>query len=99
MGWIYGHPRKVRRCGPVSMFLKLLVQWSHMTPSLVAEKVKKFFFYYSVNRHKMTTLTPSYHAENYSPDDNRFDLRQFLYNTKWTRQFATIDDMVTNAEN
>jgi len=27
----------------------------------------------------MTTLTPSYHAEQYSPDDNRFDLRPFLY--------------------
>ena len=26
-------------------------------------KVKRFFFYYSINRHKMTTLTPSYHAE------------------------------------
>lgn len=28
----------------------------------VAEKVKKFWFEYSRNRHKMTTLTPSYHA-------------------------------------
>ena len=27
----------------------------------------------------MTVLTPSYHAEQYSPDDNRFDLRPFLY--------------------
>ncbi len=45
----------------------------------VAEKVKKFFFYYSINRHKMTTLTPSYHAEDYSPEDNRHDLRQVLY--------------------
>jgi hypothetical protein len=26
----------------------------------------------------MTVLTPSYHAEQYSPDDNRHDLRQFL---------------------
>ena len=124
---IYGHLRKVRRCGPVSMFLKLLAQWSHMTPSMVAEKVKKFFFYYrfyskyriisttscthdiltfffftcstnSVNRHKMTTLTPSYHAENYSPDDNRFDLRQFLYNTKWSRQFTTIDSIVSKQQ-
>ncbi len=42
----------------------------------------------------MTTITPSYHAEAYSPDDNRFDLRQFLYNTRWTRQFAVIDEMV-----
>lgn len=46
----------------------------------------------------MTTLTPSYHAENYSPDDNRFDLRQFLYNTKWTEQFATIDALLIQSE-
>ena len=46
----------------------------------------------------MTTITPSYHAENYSPDDNRFDLRQFLYNTKWTRQFSVIDKLVEDAE-
>lgn len=28
-------------------------------------------------------LTPSYHAENYSPDDNRYDHRQFLYNVRY----------------
>jgi hypothetical protein len=27
----------------------------------------------------MTILTPSIHATNYSPDDNRFDQRPFLY--------------------
>lgn len=42
----------------------------------------------------MTTLTPSYHAENYSPDDNRFDLRPFLYNTTWSWQFRCIDKQV-----
>lgn len=26
----------------------------------------------------MTIITPSYHAEQYSPEDNRHDLRQFL---------------------
>lgn len=36
--------------------------------------------FYAINRHKATVLTPSYHAESYSPDDNRFDHRQFLYN-------------------
>lgn len=65
----------------------------------------------------MTTLTPSYHAEAYSPgsspidffplesarsllssaasrpDDNRFDLRPFLY-PKWNWQFRTIDEAV-----
>ena len=94
---VFGFLRKVQRCGPVSMFIKLLSIWSH-TPAVIAQKVKRFFFYYSVNRHKLTTLTPSYHAENYAPDDNRFDLRQFLYNTKWTRQFSTIDQLVTERE-
>eukprot|EP01116_Phalansterium_solitarium_P025311 TRINITY_DN9616_c0_g1_i2.p1 TRINITY_DN9616_c0_g1~~TRINITY_DN9616_c0_g1_i2.p1 ORF type:complete len:723 (-),score=327.73 TRINITY_DN9616_c0_g1_i2:182-2350(-) len=90
----YGHLRKIDRCGPVSMFERLVHEWSHLTAEEVAEKVKKFFFYYSINRHKMTTLTPAYHAENYSPDDNRFDLRQFLYNAKWTWQFRKIDELV-----
>ena len=48
----------------------------------IAERVKAFFKYYAINRHKATTLTPSYHAESYSPDDNRYDQRQFLYNVR-----------------
>jgi hypothetical protein len=62
--------------------------------ALPLAQVKRFFGFYAQNRHKVTTLTPSYHAENYSPDDNRFDHRQFLYNTRWPRQFATIDRLV-----
>ena len=93
---IYGILRKMHRCGPVSMFLKLLDQWGHLalSPMEIADKVKKFFFYYSLNRHKATTVTPSYHAENYGTDDNRFDLRPFLYNIHWPRQFQCIDDLV-----
>lgn len=71
--------------------------WNNLVvvvPTQVAEKVKHFFRMYSVNRHKMTTVTPSYHAESYSPDDNRFDLRPFLYNTRWTWQFRCIDNQV-----
>jgi hypothetical protein len=34
-----------------------------LSPAEVAGKVKDFFRFYSINRHKMTTLTPSYHAE------------------------------------
>lgn len=90
----FGRLRKISRCGPVSMFKKLVITWSHLAPGEVAAKVKRFFYHYSVNRHKMTTVTPAYHSEAYSPDDNRFDLRQFLYNTRWTRQFAVIDEMV-----
>ncbi len=87
----FGRLRKIDRCGPVNMFEKLAHEWHHLPPQEVAEKVKRFFYYYSVNRHKMTTLTPSYHAESYSPDDNRFDLRQFLYNVRWGWQFRQID--------
>ena len=90
----FGRLRKIDRCGPVSMFEKLVHEWNHLPPQEVAEKVKRFFYYYSVNRHKMTTLTPSYHAESYSPDDNRFDLRQFLYNVRWGWQFRQLDRRV-----
>ena len=90
----FGRLRKIDRCGPVSMFEKLVHEWDHLPPQETAEKVKRFFYYYSVNRHKMTTLTPSYHAESYSPDDNRFDLRQFLYNVRWGWQFRQIDRLV-----
>ena len=34
---------------------------------------------------------PSSAAENYSPDDHRFDHRQFLYNWRWPWQFSKID--------
>jgi len=60
----------------------------------ISQKVKDFFRGYSINRHKSTVITPSYHAEAYSPDDNRFDLRPFLYNVRWTWQFAAIDQKV-----
>lgn len=47
----------------------------------------------------MTTMTPAYHAEAYSPDDNRFDLRPFLYNASWKWQFNRIDQDVVKLEN
>ncbi|KAI9488637.1 hypothetical protein BDB00DRAFT_877212 [Zychaea mexicana] len=95
----FGRLRKVERCGPFSMFYKLLHEWGQdLRPTEVAAKVKRFFFYYSINRHKMTTITPSYHAEAYSPDDNRFDLRPFLYNATWKWQFSRIDKAAESME-
>eukprot|EP00003_Mantamonas_plastica_P008878 TRINITY_DN1795_c0_g1_i3.p1 TRINITY_DN1795_c0_g1~~TRINITY_DN1795_c0_g1_i3.p1 ORF type:complete len:636 (+),score=202.23 TRINITY_DN1795_c0_g1_i3:272-2179(+) len=90
----YGRLRKIARCGPLSMYHQLLHEWNHLSPSQVASKVKFFFRMYAINRHKMTTVTPSYHAEAYSPDDNRFDLRQFLYNASFPYQFKKIDEHV-----
>ena len=55
----FGRLRKLSRCGPVTMFRKLVDVWTHLTPTVVAQKVQRFFYYYSVNRHKMVTLTPS----------------------------------------
>uniref|UniRef100_F7H257 Glutamine-dependent NAD(+) synthetase n=1 Tax=Macaca mulatta TaxID=9544 RepID=F7H257_MACMU len=96
---VYGKLRKVAKMGPYSMFCKLLGMWRHVcTPRQVADKVKWFFTKHSMNRHKMTTLTPAYHAENYSPEDNRFDLRPFLYNTSWPWQFRCIENQVNPAE-
>ncbi|KAM7087393.1 glutamine-dependent NAD(+) synthetase isoform 4-T4 [Molossus nigricans] len=90
---VYGTLRKVAKTGPYSMFCKLLHLWRDLcSPRQVADKVKQFFSKYSLNRHKTTTLTPGYHAERYSPDDNRFDLRPFLYRAGWPWQFRCIEN-------
>jgi len=89
---VFGRLRNIARLGPVGMFKRLMYEWKDRgTPTEIADKVKRFFYYYSANRHKMTTLTPSYHAENYSPEDNRFDMRPFLYNLCWPWQFKRIN--------
>ncbi|RKP21800.1 adenine nucleotide alpha hydrolases-like protein, partial [Rozella allomycis CSF55] len=85
MGFTYnelsemGYLRKVGKCGPVTMFQKLKAQWGNiMSQNQIGNKVMSFFRFFGLNRHKMTTLTPSYHCEAYNVDDNRFDLRPFL---------------------
>ncbi|KAL3896848.1 MAG: hypothetical protein SGCHY_003814 [Lobulomycetales sp.] len=101
---VLGTLRKVANLGPFGMFSRLLTEWNSKSASEVASTVKKFvtcnflcsrfFFFYSINRHKTTILPPSYHMSQYSPDDNRFDLRPFLYNSSWNWQFGKIDDTV-----
>ncbi|WFD42631.1 NAD(+) synthase (glutamine-hydrolyzing) [Malassezia psittaci] len=92
---MFGRLRKVEKCGPYTMFQRLLPIWTpRLTPMQIADKVKLFFFEYARNRHKMTTLTPSYHAESYAPDDNRFDLRPFLYPSQFAFQFRKVYDLV-----
>jgi NAD+ synthase (glutamine-hydrolysing) len=75
----YGKLRKISRFGPVSMFNHLLCLWPSLSPSTICSKVKRFFIFFGINRHKMTIITPSLYSDQYSCDDNRFDLRQFLY--------------------
>ncbi len=91
---IMGRLRKNYRCGPVSMFSRLTSIWHNQSKQEIYEKVKLFFRRYSINRHKMTTITPALHCQSYSLDDNRYDLRQFLYNTGWNFQFNKIDSIL-----
>ncbi|KAH8997827.1 glutamine-dependent NAD synthetase with GAT domain-containing protein [Lactarius hatsudake] len=91
---VFGRLRKVEKSGPYSIFTKLVHEWgARLSPRQIADKVKLFYFEYARNRHKMTTLTPSYHAEAYSPDDNRFDMRPFLYPSRFPWQFRKIDEV------
>lgn len=94
----FGRLRKVDKCGPYTMFIKLYHEWLQppllLTAQQVADKVKRFWFFYAINRHKMTTMTPAYHAEQYLPDDNRFDLRPFLINPRFPWASRRIDEAV-----
>lgn len=64
----------------------------------LSDKVKLFFKAYAINRHKATVLPPAYHAEVYSADDNRFDLRPCLYPSDWDHQFQCLDSLVAQWE-
>lgn len=61
---VYGTLRKVHKFNVYSMWQKLVVDWQdRCTPREVYKKVRDFFYYYAINRHKMTTITPAYYAE------------------------------------
>ncbi|KAF2628166.1 glutamine-dependent NAD(+) synthetase [Macroventuria anomochaeta] len=68
--------RKEERMGPVTMFERLLVDWhDRKSPQETAVLVKRFHHFYAINRYKMTIMTSSYHAADYSAEDPR----PFLY--------------------
>ena len=90
--------RKIENCGPLSMFRRLIDEWSHMDPKEIAKKVKNFFTRYSINRHKQTTMTPSLSLDTYGAEDNRLDMRQIFYETNWTVPFGEIDLLIEKIE-
>ncbi|KAI9795215.1 MAG: glutamine-dependent NAD(+) synthetase [Piccolia ochrophora] len=72
---VFGRLRKISKLGPWGMYERLLHLWGRTySPREIYQKTRRFWYYYAINRHKMTVLTPSYHAEAYSPDDNRWAL-------------------------
>ncbi|KAI0409992.1 NAD+ synthase [Xylaria palmicola] len=82
---VFGECRSVEKLGPWSCYLRLLGRWKdrNLTAQQIAEKVMRFFRY-------ATTITPSLHLSAYNPDDNRHDLRPFLYVVDWPFQFDKI---------
>ncbi|OAA66733.1 glutamine-dependent NAD(+) synthetase synthase [Niveomyces insectorum RCEF 264] len=107
MGFTYaelsrlGVLRKVNKLGPYGCYLRLQSEWHNkgLTPREIASKVKRFFHFYQINRHKQTVATPAYHTESYSPDDHRFDLRPFLYPPAFESwSFKKIDERVAAIE-
>lgn len=97
----FGALRKVNKLGPYGCFLRLQSEWKNegITPREVADKVKRFFHFYSINRHKQTIACPAYHCESYSPDDHRFDLRPFVYPPAFKSwSFKKIDERVEALE-
>lgn len=94
---VFGRLRKAYKLGAVSMFERLAVDWSgHMKPREVYQKVRNFMYYYATNRHKMTTMTPGLYLETYTPDDNRYDLRPFLY-PKFNFENRKIENILKKA--
>lgn len=75
---MFGRLRKINKLGPWSMWQYLCSEWTHLTPRQVYSKTRFLWHMFGVNRHKQETLTPSLHAESYSPDSNRYDLLPFL---------------------
>lgn len=97
----FGILRKVHKLGPWSAYLRLLGDWKERPgfgPREIADKVMRFFRFYSLNRHKAVILTPSPHMSAYNPDDNRHDLRPFLYVVNWPWQFDKIKAHVEEME-
>lgn len=103
MGFTYdelstlGRLRKTFKLGTVGLFERLVGEWTHMTPRDVYHKVRDFMYYYAINRHKMTTMTPGLYLESYTPDDNRYDLRPFLY-PRFTFEHRQIENMLKKME-
>ncbi|KAH6609920.1 NAD+ synthetase [Trichoderma cornu-damae] len=98
---IFGILRKVDKLGPWSAYLRLLSDWRDRPgygPRQIAEKVYRFYRFYAMNRHKSVIITPSIHLSSYDPDDNRFDLRPFLYVVNWPWQFGKIRAHVDRLE-
>jgi NAD+ synthase (glutamine-hydrolysing) len=97
---VLGRLRKEEKMGAYAMFERLVHTWKdRYTKQEISQKVKHFIAMNALNRHKMTTLTPSYHASDYSCEDMRFDHRPWNYPSPWDNvPFKMIDDLLARLE-
>ena len=101
----FGKLRKVDRLGPYSMWRFLLrsggvgqaSSWVNLSSRALYERVRFLWHFFNLARHKQEILTPSLHAETYSPDSNRYDLLPFL-RPRMEFQWRKIEDAVERLE-
>jgi NAD+ synthetase len=70
--------------GPIDTYQKLMsdpgeVFAKNPTKEYINEKITLFNYRYRFHRHKAVILPPSVHLLSQTPDDNRYNLRPFLY--------------------
>lgn len=69
--------------GPLDSFMKINNESNNVfklnNVGYNYEKIRIFNYRYRLNRHKAVILPPSVHLLSNSPDDNRYNLRPFLY--------------------
>jgi NH3-dependent NAD+ synthetase len=92
---VFGRLRKVQKLGPWGMWERLVHDWrDRLGPREVYVKVRSFFWFYAINRHKATVITPSYRECLLSPLQALF-LLSFLPHAR--RRMAD-NPRVTDAE-
>lgn len=69
--------------GPLDSFMKITTEpndtFNTGTNASKLDKLINFHNRYRINRHKVVILPPSVHLLSFSPDDNRYNMRPFLY--------------------
>ena len=69
--------------GPLDSYMKISTEpnavFAGTRSPYKLKAIQTFNFRYRMNRHKAVILPPSVHLLSYSPDDNRYNLRPFLY--------------------
>lgn len=84
---LLGSLRQQHRLGPFGMQEKLNEMFRGEEASN-SELVKRFFYHYSINRHKASTLPPTFHATPSNPDGTRHDMRPIIYPRNWATSFG-----------